>query len=187
MCVCVCLLTCVFLRAFQQPTCTSSPSCPITQWVCAAASSHKYDCDLTFHSLTPKTTASASAPDCLQWLPVNQPPFLLICPSCYKILMILHVFNVCALYCGGFYMEPLALHRLISYCPHSNNKSTESCHDCQSALVRLPPFSVAPALLSSWATPGPCSPSATAVADQPSAQLCKLQTGRGLWAKCLAV
>ncbi len=41
------------------------------------------------------TTAPASASDCLWWLTVTQPPFLLVCPSRYKSLMIL---------CGFFFV-----------------------------------------------------------------------------------
>lgn len=43
------------------------------------------------------TTAPASASDCLWWLTVSQSLFLLVCPSCYKSLMILSVY-VCVFF-----------------------------------------------------------------------------------------
>ena len=54
---------------------------------------------------------------------------------------------------------------------------TRPCHGCQSAPGRLPPFSVAPALRSWSATPGPRCHSGAAVPFPQSAQRHKLQAG----------
>lgn len=52
------------------------------------------------------TTASASASDCLWWLTITEPPLLLVCPSCYKSLMIMCVFSsVCVCMYSLYYCK----------------------------------------------------------------------------------
>lgn len=98
-CVCVCVLLHACMHAIA-----NMPKFSVPLHSGSALLHRATNMTVIFHSLTPTTTASASAPDCLQWLPENQAPGLLVCPSCYKSLMTLCVSNMCALYCDGFHL-----------------------------------------------------------------------------------
>lgn len=93
--VCLWVFACASQRAHVAQLCIPIPShytvglfCCILPQICMCVTSPSILSPLC----RSVTTAPASASDCLWWLTVTQPPFLLVCLSRYKSLMILCVF-----------------------------------------------------------------------------------------------
>lgn len=92
------LYACFVAVCTRQPACTRNPALHLitlhSRSILLHPATNMYVTSPSILSplCRPVTTASASASDCLWWLTITQPPFLLVCPSCYKSLMIMCVF-----------------------------------------------------------------------------------------------
>lgn len=111
MCVCVrgCVGVCVCVRVaclwpyVCQPACTCYPALHLitlhSRSILLHPATNMYVTSPSILSPPSRsaTTASASASDCLWWLTFTQPALILVCPSCYKSLMMCVFMTVCIL------------------------------------------------------------------------------------------
>lgn len=136
--LCVCACACigrdgVLVECMCQPVCTCYPTLrPITLHSGSILLHPATNMYVTSPSiLSPLcrsgTSAPASASNCLWWLTVTQPPFLLVCLSRYKILMIL-----CDFFCHGMSVCILCVFVYI----HTTQDGFHHHHKGQFGLIR---------------------------------------------------